>query len=157
MYSDGENQDDLELIEENLNDSEEAREDDPAAPIGQQENVWNETNEAKAAKAKRIVRNPQPKLDAEALKAPKGLSGLPKYFKNIQYSGPGQEKEDLKKVMKSYEYWCHRMYPKFTFDDCVAKLEKLGTKKPVQVRKYLLVHSLYRLSLKILFILFVMV
>ncbi|KRT84103.1 hypothetical protein AMK59_813, partial [Oryctes borbonicus] len=43
------------------------------------------------------------------------------------------EEEDLRMIMKTYEYWCHRLFPKFSFDDCLAKLEKLGTKKDVQV------------------------
>lgn len=84
-------------------------------------------------KPKRVIRNPQPKLDAERLKGPRGLAALEGYFKNVKFKGPKHEEEDLRKIMKIYEYWCHRMFPKYPFDDCLAKLEKLGTKRPVQV------------------------
>lgn len=36
-------------------------------------------------------------------------------------------------VMRTVEHWAHRLYPQFTFDDFLARLESLGSKKLVQV------------------------
>lgn len=91
-----------------------------------------DAEERKVVKPKKVVRNPQPKLDAELLKGPRGLMALQTYFSNKKFKGKGHEEEDLRTVMKTYEYWCHRMFPKYSFDDSLAKLEKLGTKKNVQ-------------------------
>ena len=41
--------------------------------------------------------------------------------------------EDLKLVMGKLEHWAHRLFPKLTFDDFSARLEKLGHTKSVQV------------------------
>lgn len=82
-------------------------------------------------KPKRVVRNPQPKLNAETLKGPRGLKALNSYFKNVNYKGKGHEIEDLQVILKNYEHWCHRLFPKLPFDDCIKKLETLGYKKPV--------------------------
>lgn len=81
-----------------------------------------------------MIRNPQPKLNLETLKGKKGLLTLQGYFEKGKFKGKGHEEEDLRTMMKTYEYWCHRLFPKFTFDDCLDHLEKLGTKKGVQVR-----------------------
>ncbi|GJQ66412.1 hypothetical protein Trydic_g4426 [Trypoxylus dichotomus] len=97
------------------------------------ENEEQEDKENKKVKPKRIIKNPRPKLDLESLKSHKGLLYLEHYFKNKKFKGKGHEEEDLRIIMKTYEYWCHRLFPKFSFDDCLAKLEKLGTKKNVQV------------------------
>lgn len=81
---------------------------------------------------KRVVRNPQPKLDAERLKGPKGIHTIEQQFVDFKFRGKGHEKSDLNKLMKKLEYWSHRLFPKFEFDDCLTKLEALGAKKPVQ-------------------------
>lgn len=100
---------------------------------GNQDEEAEEAPTRTAEKPKRVVRNPQPKLNAETLKGPKGIHTLPQLFKNTKFKGLGYEEEDLNMLMKSYEYWCHRLFPKFSFDDCLARLEKLGHKKAVQV------------------------
>ncbi|KAJ8976863.1 hypothetical protein NQ317_014258 [Molorchus minor] len=46
--------------------------------------------------------------------------------------GRGQEEHDLNLLMKTYEYWCHRLIPKFSFDDCITRLETLGSKRATQ-------------------------
>lgn len=84
-------------------------------------------------KPKRVIKNPQPKLNAETLKGPRGIHTLPQVFEKVKFKGKGYEERDLNLLMKTYEYWCHRLFPKFSFDDCLARLEKLGTKKAVQV------------------------
>lgn len=89
-------------------------------------------------KPKRVIKNPQPKLNAETLKGPRGIHTLPQVFEKVKFKGKGFEEQDLNLLMKTYEYWCHRLFPKFSFDDCLAKIEKLGTKKAVQVSFVLL-------------------
>ena len=41
---------------------------------------------------------------------------------------------DLKLLVQRYEYWAHRLFPKFPFADVVDQVENLGHKKLVQVR-----------------------
>jgi TIMELESS-interacting protein len=82
---------------------------------------------------KRIVRNPQPKLDPERLKGPRGIAVIGNAFRDFKFHGKGHERMDLYRVMKRLEHWAHRLYPRFQFDDCLDKIEKLGQKKPVQV------------------------
>lgn len=131
-----EDQDDLEIIQEPENtENLEAQEED--ANENEQQNEENNGEEAApdttATKAKRVVRNPQPKLNAETLKSSKGLQALPPLFEKIKFKGKGHEEEDLNILIKTYEYWCHRLFPKLPLDDCLAKIETLGHKKPVQV------------------------
>ncbi|XP_012176309.1 protein TIPIN homolog [Bombus terrestris] len=87
---------------------------------------------------KHIVRNPLPKLNTERLKGPKGIHTIEKYFEGFKFHGQGYEKLDLDRVMKRLEHWGHRLFPKLDFDDFLERLEKLGTKKDLQVfiRKY---------------------
>lgn len=92
----------------------------------------NEEDNKKETKVKR-VRNPQPKLDVERLRGPRGIRMLEKVFQDVKFKGRGNEEEDLTLLMKHYEYWCHRMFPKFPFDDCLEKMEKLGHKRYLQV------------------------
>lgn len=85
-----------------------------------------------------VVRNPIPKLNTERLKGPKGLHTIEKYFEGFKFYGKGYEKIDLDRIMKRMEHWGHRLFPKLNFDDFLEKLEKLGTKKDLQVfiKKY---------------------
>lgn len=36
--------------------------------------------------------------------------------------------------MQKMENWAHRLYPKLQFEDFIDKVERLGSKKEVQVR-----------------------
>lgn len=83
-------------------------------------------------KVKRVLK-PRYNLNAALLTGPKGLSAIKGYFKNIKYKGKGREEEDLNVIMKIYEHWCHRLYPKYPFDDCLKKIEMLGAKRTVMV------------------------
>lgn len=87
-----------------------------------------------SAKEKKVVRikRPQPKLDAERLKGPRGLKELRKTAETVKFRGKGHEAEDLIRIMSRLEHWSHRLFPKFQFDDFLEKVEKLGTKKVVQ-------------------------
>ncbi|XP_045109872.1 TIMELESS-interacting protein-like isoform X2 [Portunus trituberculatus] len=115
----------------------------------QQRNVWGDDTEeqgeaggeeeAKEApapqpiKAKRVVANPLPKLDAHRLAGPRGMFALNKICRNFKFKGKGHEREDLKELLNVLEHWAHRMYPKLPFRDTLEQIEKLGTKKNVQV------------------------
>jgi len=84
-------------------------------------------------KKKRIIKNPQPKLNPERLMGDKGIQTVEGYFKDWQSKGKGREFDDLELVMKKLEHWAHRLYPKLPFDsviDIVAN--RLGKKKAVQ-------------------------
>ncbi|XP_026670051.1 protein TIPIN homolog [Ceratina calcarata] len=82
---------------------------------------------------KHVVRNPLPKLNTERLKGPKGIHTIEKYFEGFKFYGKGHEKTDLDRIMKRLEHWGHRLFPKFDFDDFLEKVEKLGTKRDLQV------------------------
>jgi len=88
---------------------------------------------------KRIVpvkvrtKNPQPKLNSERLRGSRGLSVLPTWFDNIELKGKGHESEDLNAIINRLEQWTHRLFPRYTFDDIIDKLEKLGKKNDVKV------------------------
>lgn len=58
---------------------------------------------------------------------------LPTWFENIQLKGKGHESEDLNAVINRLEQWTHRLFPRYTFDDAIDKLEKLGKKNEVKV------------------------
>lgn len=84
------------------------------------------------------AKNQAPRLTTALLKGPKGAHTIEKYFQGFKFHGKDHEKEDLDRIMKRMEHWCHRLYPKFNFDDCLAKIENLGNKRDLQVflRKY---------------------
>ena len=84
-------------------------------------------------KPRKVVARPQPKLDATRLTGPRGIGTLEPIFKSLKLKGKGNEKEDLHSVMKSLEHWAHRLFPKMSFDDCIDKIEDLGSKKNVMV------------------------
>lgn len=116
-------------IEEHENEQQEENNDN------EDENESKENEEERTVIKPKRVMNPQPKLNAQLLAGPKGFTSISGYFKNIKYKGKGYEEEDLNTMMKIYEHWCHRLFPKYPFDDCLAKIEQLGNKKAVQVRK----------------------
>lgn len=130
-----EDQDDLEIIEEpEETETLDVQEEGANENEQQNENTGEEAaTDTKTTKAKRIVRNPLPKLNVETLQSAKGLQALPSLFEKVKFKGKGHEEEDLNVLIKNYEYWCHRLFPKLPLDDCLAKIETLGHKKPVQV------------------------
>lgn len=64
-----------------------------------------------------------------------GLMAIEDVFKDVKLKGKGHECEDLNLVMRKLEIWAHRLFPSLQFDDCLAKLEKLGNNKSVSVSK----------------------
>ncbi|KZC04181.1 PREDICTED: protein TIPIN homolog [Dufourea novaeangliae] len=114
--------------------------------IEQNEGSGNEENQEEntprrvdpTTSSKYTVRNPLPKLNTERLKGPKGIQTIEKYFEGFKFHGKGHEKLDLDRIMKRMEHWAHRLFPKMEFDGFLDRLEKLGTKKDLQVfiKKY---------------------
>ncbi|CAG2061199.1 unnamed protein product [Timema podura] len=78
------------------------------------------------------------------LKGPRGISTLENVFKDFKFQGKGYEKHDLDRVMNQMKHWAHRLYPRFQFDDCLEKIEKLGHKKPLQARAKQAFYLLHR-------------
>lgn len=93
----------------------------------------NQNAKDKTAKTvKKVVRKPRPKLNPERLGGERGISILPKIFSEVKLRGKGHEKEDLDLILKTYEHWAHRLFPLFSFDDTLQRIEELGSKKEVQ-------------------------
>lgn len=67
------------------------------------------------------------------LAGPRGIAVVQKSFKDTRFRGKGHEKEDLDILLKRLEHWAHRLFPKLPFKDTLEQLEKLGSKKNVQV------------------------
>ena len=64
---------------------------------------------------------------------PRGIRAIHATFQDVQLRGKGYEKSDLDIILKKTEHWAHRLFPKMPFQECIEKVEKLGTKKAVQV------------------------
>ncbi|XP_053691950.1 protein TIPIN homolog [Sabethes cyaneus] len=104
------------------------KDDDPEAAAD-----GNEVSEpVKVEPKKRTVRNPRVTLNVERLRGPRGIVDMENYFKNVKFRGKGHEAENLKVIMQRMELWAHRMFPKWTFDDCLDKIESLGKKREMQ-------------------------
>ncbi|XP_044139091.1 TIMELESS-interacting protein [Bufo gargarizans] len=92
-----------------------------------------ETQSEEAPKpARRVVKRPQPKLDAQRLTSQRGLPALRNLFDGTKFKGKGHEADDLKVLMRQMENWAHRLFPKLQFEDFLSRLETLGNKKEVQ-------------------------
>ena len=83
---------------------------------------------------KRIIRNPQPKLDPDRICGARGVGTLCDVFEDFKPKGGDYVFEDLESAMKKMEHWAHRLYPKLPFDDVMARISVLGKKMSVQVR-----------------------
>lgn len=75
-----------------------------------------------------------------------GPTGFPALLVQIQKGGvrikgkKGTEREDLKRLLGTYQLWAHAMYPKFNLRDSLATVERLCHKRAVQV-SLLLAHG----------------
>ena len=86
-----------------------------------------------ADKKKRIIKNPQPKLNPDRLMGPRGIQTIEDMFENWESKGKGREFDDLDVIMTKLEHWAHRLYPKLPFDNVVDVVaNRLGKKKAVQ-------------------------
>jgi len=95
---------------------------------GPAEGVGGEAEKPK----RRIVRNPQPKLDPDRICGRRGVGQLENIFAGFKARGKGKEFEDLDVVMKKMEHWAHRLYPKLPFDDVMERVATVGRKQAVK-------------------------
>ena len=86
---------------------------------------------------KRIIRNPQPKLNPDRILGPRGVTILSEVFQDFTPKGGDHVFEDLDRAMKKMEHWAHRMYPKLPFDNTMARVSVLGKKMQIQVSAYI--------------------
>lgn len=112
------------LFEEDLDEGHEQQ--------NEAEEVPETTEEPRVVKPKRDVKK-QVLLTEATLRGKRGLCSLPSYFERIKFKGKGHEEKDLSAILKTYEYWCYRLFPRRPFDVCVDRIEKLGSKRAVQV------------------------
>ncbi|KAI9560647.1 hypothetical protein GHT06_011597 [Daphnia sinensis] len=84
-------------------------------------------------KTRKLVRNPQLKLDTNRICGERGIKAVMADFRSVKLRGKGHEKSDLETILAKMEHWAHRLFPKLPFDDCVESVAKLGNTKHVQV------------------------
>ncbi|KAF9483760.1 Swi3-domain-containing protein [Pholiota conissans] len=65
------------------------------------------------------------KLDENRLMSPNGFPELIKMTRDFKIKGKGHEATDLNRILQTYQYWTHRLYPKTQFHDTVERIEKL--------------------------------
>ncbi|XP_075063690.1 TIMELESS-interacting protein [Mixophyes fleayi] len=95
-------------------------------------NMGRTQTEEEPIPARRAVKRPQPKLDAQRLTSQRGLPALRHLFDDTKFKGKGHEAEDLKVLIRKMENWGNRLFPKLQFEDFLSRLELLGNKKEVQ-------------------------
>nr|CAH8823937.1 unnamed protein product [Trichobilharzia regenti] len=103
--------------------------DDDAVDIG----VLERLRKMSKGAAKRVVKNPRPKLDPQCLLSNKGLPALLDDFKKVKFRGKGHEFQDLEKLLYVYEAWANRVVPRLTFPEVVERLEHVGSKREIHV------------------------
>ena len=81
---------------------------------------------------KRIIRNPQPKLDPDRICGARGIGTLKDIFADFKPKGGDYVYDDLDRAMKRIEHWTHRLYPKLPCDDVLSRISVLGKKMVVQ-------------------------
>lgn len=93
------------------------------------------------------------KLDEDLLVGPTGFEQLIKSTKHFKIKGKGHEacpisaphlrlshqiqEADLGRLLKEYQFWTHRMYPKTQFKDTVERVEKLCHSRRMHVSRAL--------------------
>lgn len=83
--------------------------------------------------SKRTVKKPRPKLDPERLLSDRGLPALLNECKRVKFKGRGYEFQDLDRLLFKYEAWANRVLPKCTFTEIIERLERVGSRREIQV------------------------
>ncbi|KAH9484213.1 Swi1-interacting protein swi3 [Psilocybe cubensis] len=65
------------------------------------------------------------KLDENRLLSKSGFPELIRMTKDFRMKGKGHEATDLNRLLQTYQYWTHQLYPKTQFRDTVERVEKL--------------------------------
>ncbi|XP_062516587.1 TIMELESS-interacting protein-like [Corticium candelabrum] len=88
----------------------------------------------KEASAKLRVQKPVPRLNDDRLTDGKrGLAYLVKEFPKVKFKGKGHEASDVRRLMRCYEHWANRLFPKYPFDKFLLTLDgPLTTKAKVK-------------------------
>lgn len=120
---------------ETLANTEETKDENVEIEDNETETNNKDEENKQVVKPKKKIKNPQPKLNEQRLMGPRGLQALEGYFERVKFKGKGYEEQDLNVLMKTYEYWCHRLFPKYPFDSCIARLETLGSRKALLTNK----------------------
>ncbi|KLO14697.1 Swi3-domain-containing protein, partial [Schizopora paradoxa] len=73
------------------------------------------------------------KIDENRLLGKDGFPALVKQVKSFKPRGKGNEQADLNKLINMYQFWSHKMMPKWTFSDTVNRVEKVCRSKRMTV------------------------
>ncbi|KAL2136539.1 hypothetical protein VTI74DRAFT_3084 [Chaetomium olivicolor] len=77
---------------------------------------------------KKRPRAPRVKLDETRLLSDKGIPKLRKMAPKIKFKGKGHEFDDARRLLSFYQEWLDDLFPKATFLDALAMVEKTGHK-----------------------------
>ncbi|KAL2171212.1 hypothetical protein VTG60DRAFT_3523 [Thermothelomyces hinnuleus] len=77
---------------------------------------------------KRRPRAPRVKLDEARLLSDKGIPKLRKMAPRLKFKGKGHEFSDAARLLSFYQEWLDDLFPKATFLDALAMVEKTGHK-----------------------------
>ncbi|KAI8449600.1 replication fork protection component Swi3-domain-containing protein, partial [Phakopsora pachyrhizi] len=73
------------------------------------------------------------RLDKERLQDQRyGIPKLINLSKQFKPSSKGNKKEDLRRILKMYWIWSHKMFPKGSFGESIEQIERLGHKRVIQ-------------------------
>lgn len=108
---------------------------------GSDENAATNKIDVDAGIKVKKVRRKLVTLNETRLKGDRGIIAIEDFFKTFKPKGKGHEKHDLNDIMKRLEYWSHRMFPKYHFDDSLGRIDQLSKKKEIIVHM-----SRYRLG-----------
>ncbi|KAM7193350.1 Replication Fork Protection Component Swi3 domain containing protein [Rhypophila sp. PSN 637] len=78
------------------------------------------------------ARVPRVKLDETRLLSDKGIPELQKRAKKLRLKGKGHEFSDASRLLSFYQQWLDDLFPKATFLDALAMVEKVGHKTLVK-------------------------
>lgn len=68
------------------------------------------------------------KLNDERLLSARGIPYLrSNVIKSIRFKGKGHEKEDIARLLNSYQAWAHSLFPKANFDNFIVLARKVGS------------------------------
>lgn len=88
------------------------------------------------------TRPAQAKLDVERLCSDTGIPSLRTRAKTFRFKGRGHELADLDKFIEHYQFWCHEMFPKAKFRDCVKMIKKVGRSRQMKVHRRQFINDL---------------
>ncbi|KAF3310686.1 chromosome segregation in meiosis- protein [Orbilia oligospora] len=82
------------------------------------------------------TRKPKVKLTEDRLLGPDGIPYLREHAaQKIKFKGKGHEIADLERLLKFYQIWADKLYPKAQFKDAIDMIEKMGSSRGMQRRR----------------------